>query len=338
MVSWKAVHPRDNIFANWTIEEMRGLMGLQFEHTPEETRAAMTARKPLMDAIRSTSALPESFDARKAFGACSHPIRNQAGCGSCWAFGATETLSDNLCVAKKANVVLSPQDLVSCDSTDHGFKGGTLPNAWKYLVNTGAVADSCLPYTSSNGTVAKCSSMCSSGGTWAKYKCEKSNMLDMEADIKWGVMQTGAAEAGMFVYEDFMHYKSGVYKHDNTTSNMVLGGHALKIVGWGKDAIAGEYWTVANSWGTSWGMSGYFNIALDDMDSGFALGGGFNCGNLAPAPPPPAPPAPPTPTCADLLPHCSQFKAMCAKGGAGECLETCGCCTAYGKPSFCPKK
>lgn len=39
----------------------------------------------------------------------------------------------------------------------------------------------------------------------------------------------------------------------------MLGGHAVKIVGWGvEDGI--KYWICANSWGPSWGENGFFRI------------------------------------------------------------------------------
>jgi cathepsin B len=64
-------------------------------------------------------------------------------------------------------------------------------------------------------------------------------------------------ETGFTVYQDFMNYKSGVYKH---VSGNVLGGHAVKIVGWGQENGT-NYWICANSWGTSWGENGFFRIA-----------------------------------------------------------------------------
>jgi len=89
-----------------------------------------------------------------------HPIRDQAKCGSCWAFGATEALSDRFAIASNGtiDVVLSPQDLVECDTTDTGCYGGYLNHAWKYLTDVGAVSDECLPYTAGNGTVSQCPS------------------------------------------------------------------------------------------------------------------------------------------------------------------------------------
>jgi hypothetical protein len=50
----------------------------------------------------------------------------------------------------------------------------------------------------------------------------------------------------MTVYEDFEAYASGVYQHKTGKS---LGGHAIKMIGWGVDAETGTaYWLCANSW------------------------------------------------------------------------------------------
>jgi len=49
-----------------------------------------------------------------------------------------------------------------------------------------------------------------------------------------------------------MNYASGVYYH---RTGGVMGGHAVKILGWGHDAASGlDYWLCANSWNTSWGI------------------------------------------------------------------------------------
>ena len=39
----------------------------------------------------------------------------------------------------------------------------------------------------------------------------------------------------------------------------MLGGHAVTIIGWGTENNT-DYWTVQNTWGSSWGEQGYFRI------------------------------------------------------------------------------
>ncbi|CAN0486448.1 unnamed protein product [Discosporangium mesarthrocarpum] len=40
-----------------------------------------------------------------------------------------------------------------------------------------------------------------------------------------------------------------------------MGGHAVKIIGWGTDEESGkDYWLVVNSWNNSWGEEGLFRI------------------------------------------------------------------------------
>ena len=69
----------------------------------------------------------------------------------------------------------------------------------------------------------------------------------------------GPFEVAFFVYSDFMQYKGGVYRKGPQAQGP-LGGHAVKLVGWGDEAGV-PYWLVANSWSPAWGEEGYFRIA-----------------------------------------------------------------------------
>ena len=76
--------------------------------------------------------------------------------------------------------------------------------------------------------------------------------------IQQAIMTAGPVETAFTVYEDFEDYEGGVYEHTTTTS---VGGHAVRIVGWGTDDETGkDYWKVANSWNKYWGEDGYFRI------------------------------------------------------------------------------
>jgi len=74
--------------------------------------------------------------------------------------------------------------------------------------------------------------------------------------IQGAIYSNGPIETGFTVYEDFMTYKSGIYHH---ITGSMLGGHAVKIVGWGTENDT-PYWIIQNSWGTSWGEKGYFRM------------------------------------------------------------------------------
>ena len=71
-------------------------------------------------------------------------------------------------------------------------------------------------------------------------------------------MTHGPVETGFLVYENFRDYKSGVYSK-GTNPGKELGGHAVKIVGWGKG-----HWIAANSWDVTWGEQGFFRIGFGE--------------------------------------------------------------------------
>jgi len=77
-------------------------------------------------------------------------------------------------------------------------------------------------------------------------------------------MTHGPVEAAFTVYADFPSYKSGVYSH---VSGSQLGGHAIKILGWGVENST-PYWLVANSWNEGWGDKGFFKIKRGSDECG----------------------------------------------------------------------
>jgi len=66
------------------------------------------------------------------------------------------------------------------------------------------------------------------------------------------ILKNGPIQVAFTVYADLMAYNSGVYY---PTTDVQVGGHAVEIVGWGKQDGEG-YWIVKNSWSCEWGMQG----------------------------------------------------------------------------------
>jgi len=232
--------------------------------------------------------LPKQFDARKQWPNCPtiSEIRDQGSCGSCWAFGAVEAMSDRYCIASNAkNIVqISAEDLVSCcDECGDGCEGGFPASAWQYWVDSGLVSGGlynssvgCRPYSIAScehhttGSLPPCGDIVDT--PTCSQKCEKSYKKDYNKDLRFGsqaysigddvqqiqteIQKNGPVEADFDVYADFPNYKSGVYVK---TSDDYLGGHAIRILGWGVENGV-DYWLVANSWNEDWGDKGYFKI------------------------------------------------------------------------------
>ena len=78
-------------------------------------------------------------------------------------------------------------------------------------------------------------------------------------------MTNGPISAAFTVFADFLTYTSGVYSHK---SGAELGGHAVKIYGWGTTADGVDYWLVANSWNNYWGLNGSFMIVRGSNECG----------------------------------------------------------------------
>eukprot|EP00026_Physarum_polycephalum_P013719 Phypoly_transcript_14151.p2 GENE.Phypoly_transcript_14151~~Phypoly_transcript_14151.p2 ORF type:complete len:294 (+),score=55.11 Phypoly_transcript_14151:112-993(+) len=231
--------------------------------------------------VHPPTAVPTSFDSRTQWSNCASigTIQNQAECGSCWAFGAVESITDRYCIHKNNDTQLSFQDMVSCDHYDGGCNGGDPNTAWKYAMKDGLVTAACQPYTIPTCPPAqqpclnfvntpKCEKTCNN--TNINYNADKHKIQSVYGvdarnnGIETEIMKNGPVEACFEVYEDFLKYKSGVYVHQ---SGSLLGGHCIKILGWGVDN-GQDYWIVANSWTNTWGNDGYFWIARGTDECG----------------------------------------------------------------------
>jgi len=278
---WKAgINSR---FEDVPLRAVKSWMGLDYDHYVATLPAETTEDY-------ANVAVPDQFDSRTNWAKCPtiSQIRDQSTCGSCWAFGAVTAMSDRLCIASQAKYTfpLSAEDMLSCCETcGMGCNGGYPASAWSYFKNTGLVADSDYTYAFApcahhvNSTVYKpcgesqptpsCDRTKLAGTTYkAKSSYSVGGLFGRAAKIQAEIMTNGPVEGAFTVYQDFLAYQSGVYKH---TTGPALGGHAIRVLGWGVENGT-PYWLVANSWNESWGDKGTFKIARGSNECGIEAG------------------------------------------------------------------
>jgi len=83
------------------------------------------------------------------------------------------------------------------------------------------------------------------------------NALALKTAIADGPVSV-AIEADTFV---FQFYSGGILNSKACGTNL---DHGVVAVGYGVDSTGKAYYIVRNSWGSSWGVKGYINIAIVD--------------------------------------------------------------------------
>jgi len=192
------------------------------------------------------------------------PVKNQASCGSCWAFSTTGSLEGAHFVATGELVSFSEEQLVECNigTGNMGCQGGLQSTAYEYY-ETGidAMLEDKYPYTSGGGSSGDCKYDASEATnvTVSAYTNVTPSSVDQ---MKAGLTQQPVAVAIQANKLCFQFYKSGVMDKASCGTNL---DHAVLAVGYGTED-GKDYWLVKNSWDTVWGDNGYIKLAIVDGD------------------------------------------------------------------------
>ncbi len=207
----------------------------------------------------SSKGLPSNLDWRDHDGNNVTSPKDQKSCGSCWAFAMTGGVESYVLLTQKKSISLSEQALLDCSGVG-SCNGGTL-NA-DFLQNTGLPSEDEFPYLGRDLTLIGRLAWCRPHSDWRRhtYKVGGWGTIASGIDsIKASLVNYGPLPTAMMVYEDFMHYKAGIYSF---TTGKKMGGHAVLLVGYND---AEQYFIVKNSWGTEWGENGFFRIAYSEV-------------------------------------------------------------------------
>ncbi len=200
--------------------------------------------------------VPASFDWRAQISGGLPPIRNQGGCGSCWAFATVGAFECAIKIKDGNNVDLSEQYLVNCNHNGYGCAGGW----WCHDMHTN-VADNCGgvgavlevndPYMAADGACTCPFQHDYKLDSWSYIGAQWSTPTD--AQIKQAVMTYGPVSVAIYAGPAFQAYGGGIF---NACEAGQIN-HAVVIVGWNDSS---NVWIIRNSWGPYWGEGGYMRI------------------------------------------------------------------------------
>jgi cathepsin L len=200
-------------------------------------------------------------------------VKNQGGCGSCWAFAATEAVESAFAVASGRLEVLSPQQVLECTPNpsecggDGGCTGGTPELAFASLMSAGGLSSEwTYPYTSFHGGDV---GACRFDATATPPVARVDGFVTLPRNSYWPVLSALSVQGPLAVNVDasaWFDYESGIFTGCAKDTPDI--DHAVTLVGYGTDAGTGAaYWLIRNSWGTRWGEAGYMRLARAGPDN-----------------------------------------------------------------------
>jgi len=243
-----------NLFADLTHDEFMEKLTLQVPDMPKSNKQYEMKAKSMSSSVdwRDTG--------------CVGAIKDQGSCGSCWAFGAVASVEFACCMASNDNNPLSEQQVVDCDNRNSGCNGGWYDTAWQYMMEEGGLETSSdYPYTARGGSCKSDSNKfeCTVTGCVGgpnNGACDNSGLVGDEEELK--KMLNDQALAVAVDASPFQFYSSGILDCRNYHSL----NHAVFAVGY-ED---GSHYTIKNSWGKSWGESGYVRVGMGGNPCGVA--------------------------------------------------------------------
>jgi len=206
---------------------------------------------------RSRTAPAPSKDWRDA-GVVSE-VKDQGNCGSCWTFSTTGAVESAHAIAHGGSaglVTLSEQQLIDCAQAfgNQGCNGGLPSQAFQYIMaNKGIDTEDSYSYEGQDDT---CRFDASHVG--AMLTNQVNITMNDEDGIVDAVSNVGPVSVCFDVVSDFQSYSGGVYTSTECQSDPQSVNHAVLAVGYNTDDSGTPYWIIKNSWGPSWGLSGYF--------------------------------------------------------------------------------
>jgi cathepsin L len=235
-------------------------------------RSLKLERNELPFVVDDVSDLPASMDWRTK--GVVTPVKNQGGCGSCWAFASTAVLESHIALQTGVLYELSEQELVSCSENpnhcggDGGCAGATAEIAFDFVVQNGIVEEWAFGYQEAHGADIECTLLdeknkkdgASSSAFIRGSVASIQGYFTLPSNNYTVVMNTIAKLGPVTVSVaclPWRFYEGGVFYAPMNDPHSADVNHLVVLNGYGTDEETGEdYWLIRNSWGPRWGEGG----------------------------------------------------------------------------------
>lgn len=253
-----------NRFADLSSIEMKSRKGFKLPEAMEARRAALRnlpeAEKFLNEILNDNlTEVPDELDWRQVPGRVSR-VKDQANCGSCWAFASTGALEGQESVRKHVSSIieLSEQNLVDCVKKASGCGGGWMKDAFESVRTEGGIdTEQSYPYEAETNKCRFNPKNVAFNDSGAAILPTADEQKLKEVVAKFGPVSVAIDADNPF----FLFYSGGIYYSNGCKTEAISLDHAVLVVGYGTDPKKGDYWIVKNSWGSDWGEHGYIRMA-----------------------------------------------------------------------------
>lgn len=263
--------------------------GLGYVPPPIELSQQAAASTLAQGEVVQGQARPATYDLRSKNKVS--PVGDQGSCGSCWAFATFGSLESVL--LPQSSTIFSENNLKDLNDFDYSCcHGGCALMSTAYLARwgttlkdsnsspifAGPVSQVDDPYNTSCSGISRQIPLAEhvQNVYWVR---DKLGPLDNDA-IKSALMSYG----GVYTAFDWIgtSHNNTQYWNKATAAyydyNVSGSNHAVTIVGWDNNYAKTNFarrppgdgaWIVKNSWGTSFGQSGYFYVSYYDLNLGY---------------------------------------------------------------------
>ena len=285
----------------------QGLVWEMLDRTPEELAAVRGYAWSADENVRPTpsgntariaamGSIPDSLDWRdtKAVSV----VKQQGQGSSCWSFSSAGAIEGAVAVKHKTPAVsLSNQQIMDCSGVDClDAINGTMTKAFHNIMDWGGGVDTFKSYGYRDMNCVSWDALCNPSmldprcAYWSPpHKCQhnhtsvanvtsyKHTLVGNETDLLLALLGGPIAVAMDASQGSFSSYTSGVYSSPRCQSDKDGLDHAVLLVGYGVEpprsgVTPTPYWLVKNSWGSGWGIDGFFKILRSETESGNMCG------------------------------------------------------------------